>query len=84
MSLHVCVLYLESDDNYNRPDTSGLVWLKTHNVGRLWHLGYVTLLHNFRDVYAVTYLEFFGGGGVRQIKLRKEGRENGDLWAVAR
>jgi hypothetical protein len=26
---------------------------------------------------------FFGGGGVQQIQLRTEGRENGDLGAVA-
>ena len=25
----------------------------------------------------------FGGGGVQQIQLRTEDRENGDLWAVA-
>jgi hypothetical protein len=24
-----------------------------------------------------------GGGGVQQIQLRTEGRENGDLWVVA-
>jgi hypothetical protein len=27
--------------------------------------------------------EFFRGGGVQQIQLRAEGRENGDLGAVA-
>jgi hypothetical protein len=26
---------------------------------------------------------FFGGGGVQQIQLRTEGRQNGDLGAVA-
>jgi hypothetical protein len=34
--------------------------------------------------FAVAYLgSFFGGVGVQQIQLRTEGRENGDLKAVA-
>jgi hypothetical protein len=37
------------------------------------------------EVYrnAVAYLRIFSGGGVQQIQLRTEGRENGDLEAVA-
>jgi hypothetical protein len=32
----------------------------------------------------MAYAEIFlGGGGVQQIQLRTEGRENGDLGAVA-
>jgi hypothetical protein len=33
--------------------------------------------------WGVTTGIFFGGGGVQQIQLRTEGRENGDLGAVA-
>ena len=33
--------------------------------------------------FAVAYPGFFFGGGVQQIQLRAEDRENGDLGAVA-
>jgi hypothetical protein len=38
-----------------------------------------------RDLLSpVTHPGFFpGGGGVQQIKSRTEGRDNGDLWALA-
>jgi hypothetical protein len=32
---------------------------------------------------SAAYLGFFSGGGIQQIHLRTEGRENGDLGAVA-
>ena len=47
----------------------------------LYQWAFVGLHHQFR-VYAVAYPGIFFGGGVQQIQLRTEDRENGDLGAV--
>jgi len=41
------------------------------------------VFHTNYELYAVTYPGILLGGGVQQIQLRTEDRENGDLGAVA-
>jgi hypothetical protein len=52
----------------------------------IFHCVRYILLISFIKTVPVAYPEFFfrgGGGGVKQIQLRTEGRGNGDLGAVA-
>ena len=41
------------------------------------------LMASHNQQYAVATQEFFFGGGIQQIQLRTEDREDGDLEAVA-
>jgi hypothetical protein len=45
------------------------------------HIGFIWLRIGYS--YAVAYQGILFGGGVQQIQLRTEGRENGKLGAVA-
>jgi len=56
--------------------------LNVASLGTRW-LAFGVLFDQTRQLEAVAYPGIFFGGGVQQIQLRTEGRQNEDLGAVA-
>ena len=52
-------------------------------VGQHVSVAYRTIIRSLRAKIQWRIQQFFSGGGVQQIQLRTEDREDGDLGAVA-